>query len=210
MSTTILNENFFFLFSSRPCPYSAASSPSSESSNVLCPLLSFAAMVFCFHSMSHRLVGLVVKASASRAEDPGFESHLQRDFSGVESYQRLKNWHSSGYPARRLAFSGQRWDWLARCQYTVTGRLGKLDLQLLSQCGSTSNCLSRSVPEIHSHVAETLSNQPTNQQTLQCLVFSDGFGLPGDLTLFVKCHSILLMVHLSWRRCAQPISILLL
>ena len=36
---------------------------------------------------SHRLVGLVVKASASRAEDPGFESRLRRDFSRVESYQ---------------------------------------------------------------------------------------------------------------------------
>ena len=34
-----------------------------------------------------RLVGLVVKASASRAEDPGFESRLHRDLSGVESYQ---------------------------------------------------------------------------------------------------------------------------
>ena len=34
-----------------------------------------------------RLVGLVVKASASRAEDPGFESRLSRDFFGVESYQ---------------------------------------------------------------------------------------------------------------------------
>ena len=34
-----------------------------------------------------RLVGLVVKASASRAEDPGFESLLHRDFFGVESYQ---------------------------------------------------------------------------------------------------------------------------
>ena len=33
------------------------------------------------------LVGLVVKASASRAEDPGFESRVRRDFSGVESYQ---------------------------------------------------------------------------------------------------------------------------
>ena len=49
------------------------------------------------------LVGLVVKASASRAEGPGFESRLRRDFFGVESYQWLKNWHSSGYPARRLA-----------------------------------------------------------------------------------------------------------
>ena len=36
---------------------------------------------------ANRLVGLVVKASASRAEDPGFESHLRRAFWGVESYQ---------------------------------------------------------------------------------------------------------------------------
>ena len=36
---------------------------------------------------TYRLVGLVVKASASRAEDPGFESRLRRDFFGVESYQ---------------------------------------------------------------------------------------------------------------------------
>ena len=50
-----------------------------------------------------RLVGLVVKASASRAEGPVFESRLRRDFFGVESYQWLQNWHSSGYPARRLA-----------------------------------------------------------------------------------------------------------
>ena len=35
----------------------------------------------------HRLVGLVVKASASRAEGPGFESRLSRDFFGAESYQ---------------------------------------------------------------------------------------------------------------------------
>ena len=34
-----------------------------------------------------RLVGLVVKASASRAEDPGIESRLRRNFFGVESYQ---------------------------------------------------------------------------------------------------------------------------
>ena len=35
----------------------------------------------------NRLVGLVVKASASRAEGPGFDSRLRRDFFGVESYQ---------------------------------------------------------------------------------------------------------------------------
>ena len=38
-------------------------------------------------SAHNRLVGLVVKASASRAEDPGFESRLWWDFSRVESYQ---------------------------------------------------------------------------------------------------------------------------
>ena len=54
-------------------------------------------------SFCHRLVGLVVKASSSRAEGPGFESRLRRDFFGVKSYQWLKNWHSNGYPARRLA-----------------------------------------------------------------------------------------------------------
>ena len=38
----------------------------------------------------HRLVGLVVKASASRVEDPGFESRLRRDFSGSSHTSDLK------------------------------------------------------------------------------------------------------------------------
>ena len=42
---------------------------------------------FCSIPMLDRLVGLVVKASASRAEGPGFESRLRRDFFRVESYQ---------------------------------------------------------------------------------------------------------------------------
>ena len=33
-------------------------------------------------NLCHRLVGLVVKASASRAEGPGYESRFRRDFSG--------------------------------------------------------------------------------------------------------------------------------
>ena len=42
----------------------------------------------CYYCCSCRFVGkLEVKASASRAEDPGFESRLRRDFPGVESYQ---------------------------------------------------------------------------------------------------------------------------
>ena len=38
-------------------------------------------------AIDDHLVGTVVKASASRAEDPGFESRLRRDFFEVESYQ---------------------------------------------------------------------------------------------------------------------------
>ena len=37
-----------------------------------------------------RLVGLVVKASASRAENPGFESCLRQDFSGLSHTSDLK------------------------------------------------------------------------------------------------------------------------
>ena len=43
----------------------------------------------CLHlpSLFNCLIGLVVKALASGAEDPGFESRLRLDFLGVESYQ---------------------------------------------------------------------------------------------------------------------------
>ena len=40
--------------------------------------------------MDYHLVGLVVKATASRADDPGFESHLRRDFSGSSHTSGLK------------------------------------------------------------------------------------------------------------------------
>ena len=69
----------------------------------------------------YSLVGLVVKVSASRAEDPEFESRLRRNFSGSSHISDFQHWHSSGYPARRLAIKGQCWDWSARCQYTVIG-----------------------------------------------------------------------------------------
>ena len=57
----------------------------------------FVCLFVCFFLVSNeqrqalpsvnRLAGLVVKASALGAEDPGFEFRLRRDFSGVESYQ---------------------------------------------------------------------------------------------------------------------------
>ena len=55
----------------------------------------------CSHT-EHRLVGLVVRAPTSRAEDPRFDSSLRRDLSGSNQASD-KNWHSSFYPASRLA-----------------------------------------------------------------------------------------------------------
>ena len=46
---------------------------------------------YSLRAAGDRLVGLVVKASTSREDDPGFESRLRRNFSGDESYQWLKN-----------------------------------------------------------------------------------------------------------------------
>ena len=37
--------------------------------------------------LGDRLIGLVVKTSTSRVGDPGFDSRLRHDFSGVESHQ---------------------------------------------------------------------------------------------------------------------------
>ena len=67
----------------------------------------------------------------------GVQIPLATEFFQVESYQWLKNWHSSDYPARRLALEGQCWDWSAQCPYSVIGWGRKFDLQLLCQCGST-------------------------------------------------------------------------
>ena len=43
-----------------------------------------------FSPRANHLVGLVVKALASRAEDPGFQSRLRRDFSGSSHTSDLK------------------------------------------------------------------------------------------------------------------------
>ena len=74
------------------------------------------------------------KASASRAEGPGFESRLRRDFSGSSHTSDL----NIGTPVATLPGA-----WRYRVS-AGTGRtgvsilwLGEMDLQLLSQCGST-------------------------------------------------------------------------
>ena len=64
---------------------------------VLAALLSYLCVVLllCGIFLSHGCIdyclgGLVVKASASRVEDPGFKSRLRRDFSGSSHTSDLK------------------------------------------------------------------------------------------------------------------------
>ena len=97
-------------------------------------------LLHVFPSLGNRLVGLVVKASASRAEDHGFKSRLCRDFSGVELYQ-----------AHGVTGPGVNCDWVRWKVGSATSISVWQHVQL-----------SRSVSEIHSHVAGTLNNQPTN------------------------------------------------
>ena len=103
----------------------------------------------------------MVKASASRAEDPGFESRLRLDFSGSSHTSDFK----IGSPVATLPGTWRFWvsvgtGW--QCVSILWMGEMQFDLQLLSQCGSTYTYLSTSVPEIHWHVAGTLSKQLTN------------------------------------------------
>ena len=52
--------------------------------------LAFSGRIPAVLSNGYRLAGLVVKASASGAEDPGFESCLRRDFAGSSHTSDLK------------------------------------------------------------------------------------------------------------------------
>ena len=58
---------------------------------------------------NHRLVGLVVKASASRAEDSGFESLLRRNFS-ESSHTSISVWQHV-----KLSEPFRPWDTFACC-----------------------------------------------------------------------------------------------
>ena len=81
---------------------------------------------------SDRLVGLVVKTSASRAEDPGFESRLRRGRVIPVTSKLALQW----LPCQAPGFIGSALG-LAGPVSVYCGRDGKFGLQLLSQCCST-------------------------------------------------------------------------
>ena len=81
----------------------------------------------------------MVKAFASRAEDPGFESGWRRDFTGSSHTGDL----NIGTPVATLPDA-----WRSRVS-AVTGEV-ESSICSFSMTGiSRLNCLSRSVPEIH-------------------------------------------------------------
>ena len=104
------------------------------------------------------LVGLVVKASASGAEDPWFESRLRRDFSGSSHTSKLAlQWLPCQVPGVIGSALGLVGPVSVYCDWV---RWKDGSAPSISVWQHVELC--RSVPEIHSHVAGTLSNQPTN------------------------------------------------
>ena len=84
-----------------------------------------------------RLVRLVVKASASAAEDPGFESRLRRDFSGSSYTSDFKTgtsvatlpgaWHyrvsaGTGRPGVSILWLGEVESWICNFYLSVAAR----------------------------------------------------------------------------------------
>ena len=86
---------------------------------LLCSINIYSVFCCCYlHYFFHRLVGLVVKASTSGAEDPGFESHLRKDFSRSSNISDLK----IGAPVATLPGS-----W----HYRVSAGTGRPDVSIL-------------------------------------------------------------------------------
>ena len=87
--------------------------------------------------LGNRLGGLVVKASASGAEDPGFESRLRRDFSGSSHTSDFKigtpvttlpgAWHcrvsaGTGRPGDSILWLGEVESWICNFYLSVAAR----------------------------------------------------------------------------------------
>ena len=114
---------------------------------------------------------LVARIFATRVAEMGSVPTFSVEIFRIESYS-----HSCGYPARRLVFLGQCWDWLAQCQYTVTWWNRKFYLQLVSHCGSMYNL------SVQIHLWDTLAccldiKQQTNKHAVTELTYSLFFSL---------------------------------
>ena len=95
-------------------------SPLDVSNNCRCSLLNRECINVLLFPVNHRLVGLVVKASAWRAEDPGFESRSRRDFSRARVIQVTSKLALQWLPCQTPGVIGSELG-LAGLVYTVTG-----------------------------------------------------------------------------------------
>ena len=105
----------------------------------------FNAMMIITPDSRYCLTGLEVRCLWSSR--PKLDTHLP-----CESFSRSSHTGITGSALGLVGPVSVYFDWV---KYKI------FVLQLLSQCGSTYNCPCRAVPEIHSHVTGTLSNQQT-------------------------------------------------
>ena len=100
-------------------------------------------------SFSDHFDGLVVKASTSRVEDPGFESRLRRGFSGSSHTGDL----NIGTPFAILPGAQHYMVSAGTGRPSVSilwlGEVESLICNFYLSVEACKNCLSRSVPEIH-------------------------------------------------------------
>ena len=129
-----------------------------------------------------RWFGISLKSGRQRNQIP---------FILVKPHQRLRQLYFSGCPARHLALKCLYQEWLVQCQFNVTRWDSKFDLPPLPQCGSTQNCLSRSVHEIHFTCCLDVK-QPTDNKILRT---------SGYQTLFISKN---LHVHQPYPRLKPP------
>ena len=89
--------------------------------SAFCGQLKFKIDVMCVLVCCPFLCKAWVVGAPCRCHGLAFTSQALWVFFRVELYRLLRNWHSSGYPARCLALSVQSWNWLALCQCNVPG-----------------------------------------------------------------------------------------
>ena len=138
----------------------------------------------------------------SEPKDPGFESCLQRAFSGSSPTSDFKigtpvatlpgAWRyrisaGTGRPGVSILWLGEAESWICNLYLSVAAR---------------NIVLCRSVPEIHSHVAERLSYQPTLPDSVLALYSQWLYRLPTCQYTVVGSGSTLDLQFLFQRDCA--------
>ena len=166
-------------------------------------------------SFIYLLVGLVVKASVSKAAEPGSTPSFPVENSPGRvipvTWNLVRHWLPSHAPG---VIQGQCWDWSARCQYTVTGWDGKFGLQLLSQCGGTWNWADPSLRyaiacswDVHSQQITTIRLLPSSPVVVVLIPLDHFHGLsvePYASSAYGRRSSLSRLVFKNWQSSGSP------